>query len=356
MSSELINQNKKKMWNDFITNSTRGHFLQSFEWGEVMSKSGWIPLRLAVKQNGGINAAASLYLKKIIPTPWSILYCPRGPVLDYNDPESLRRLSEEIKNIAAKHNVIFLQLVPNVTIDEKSVTENLNAQNFVKIDKQGIFRLTQPLWVYRIDLRNTEEDLLANMKRKTRYSVRVSNKKGVKVYRKNSIADFDTLYKLLKESSKRKKFPLRSYSYFRSIWDEMAPHGLANLFFAVYGKHILAAELVLSCGNICWDMYRAASTEYKNLRANYALQWHIIQWAKKEGYHWYDQRGVPSFNPPPEHSGYGVYKFKKGFGGLPFTFIGDYYYIYKPTLYSAWETGETLLNRSSKLLLKILSG
>ena len=100
-------------------------------------------------------------------------------------------------------------------------------------------------------------------------------------------------------------------------------------------------------------MYGASYPKNRNLMPNYALHWYIMNWAKEKGCHWYDLRGVPSFDPAPDHTGFGIYRFKKGFGGVPLTFMGDYYYIFKPNLYNNWESGEKYLNKMGGLLLKI---
>lgn len=337
-------------------NSPRGHVFQSYEWGEAMACSGWKPLRLVIEDRHKIKGCISILKKKIKLTPWSILYSPRGPVIDFNDYESFSGLVKGIKKVALSEKAVFLQIVPHAFSDENGMLANMGDENFIKIEKDGIFRLTQPLWVYRIDLNKPEDEILSQMKRKTRYSVKLSLKKGVKIVQKNSYNDLKEFYGLLRESSRRKKFPVRSFSYFESLWNNLAPDGYARLFFATSNGETLAGELVLRFGNICWDMYRASVDRNRNLRPNYALQWKIMQWAKKKGCLWYSLRGVPSFNPPPEHSGYGVYKFKKGFGGVPFTFAGDYYYIFKPKLYKYWEMGERMLNKCGKMLLKIYSG
>jgi lipid II:glycine glycyltransferase (peptidoglycan interpeptide bridge formation enzyme) len=194
------------------------------------------------------------------------------------------------------------------------------------------------------------------MKSKTRYNIHLATKKGVEIAEKCQLSDLRRFYEILRRTSARKNFPLKRFSYFKAIWEEMAPNRSANLFFATYRGEILSGVLIFIFGKICWYMYGASDDEKRNLMPNYALHWHIIQWAKEMGCQWYDLRGVPTFNPSSKHGGYGVYRFKKGFGGLPHTFSGDYYFIYRPKLYTCWEKGEMLLNRCGKLLLKIYRG
>ena len=356
MNYRLIGKKEKSLWNEFVMNSSRGHVFQSYEWGEVMACSGWKPLRLVVEDRHQIRGGISILKKKILSTPWSILYSPRGPAIDFDDHKSFSELVKGIKEVALSEKAIFLQIVPHAFYDENGTIKSIENKNFIKIEKEGIFRLTQPVWVYRIDLKKSEDEILSQMKRKTRYSVRLSLKKGVTITQKKDLKDLKIFYGMLRESSKRKNFPIRSFSYFESLWNNLAPSGYARLFFANCNGKTLAGELVLRFGDICWDMYRASVDSDRNLRPNYALQWKIMQWAKQKGCLWYSLRGVPSFNPPPEHGGYGVYKFKKGFGGVPFTYAGDYYYIFKPKLYKLWENGERMLNKCGKMLLKIYSG
>ena len=356
MKYRLINSKEKSIWNKFVLNSPRSHIFQSYEWGEAMSHLGWEPFRLIVEDGKHIRACISVLRKHILLTPWSILYSPRGPILDFKNLEAFDCLMQGIIKIASSQRSIFLQIIPHAFVEDRGTADSLSKEGFVKIEKQGLFRITQPLWVYRIDLSKTEQELLSQMKIKSRYNVRLAIRKGVEVSQRNSLDDLVIFYKMLRRTSARKNFAIRGFSYFSTIWKEMATHGLAELFFATYQDRILAGALVFVFGKICWYMYGASETIYSNVRPNYALQWHIIKWAKEKGCLWYDLRGVASFNPSPNHSGYGVYKFKKGFGGQPFTFLGDYYYIFKPNLYKHWERGEILLNRGGKLLLRFYRG
>jgi len=356
MISRLISQREKQSWNDFITNSSNGHVYQSYEWGEVMLHSGWRPLRLIVEDEKKIRACVSILMKKIPMTPLSIFYCPRGPVVNYQDSKTLQSLMEGINKIASVNKAIFLQIVPHALSQDNEVSEALDKQNFKKIEKQGLLRLTEALRVYRIDLSRSEEEIMAKMKRKTRYSVRLAQRKGVEVKQSTTFADLKVFYNMLKSTSKRKKFAVRRFSYFKSIWSQMSPNGIAKLFFSTYKGELLSTALVFKFGNICWYMYGASEDKHREVMASYALQWHITKWAKKNGCKWYDLRGVPSFNPPKTHEGFGVYLFKRGFGGVPHTFAGDFYYIFKRNMYKIWEFGERFINRQENLILKFLHG
>ena len=206
MISRLILQREKQSWDDFITHSPNGHIYQSYEWGEVMQHSGWQPLRLIVEEEKKIKACVSILMKKIPLTPLSIFYCPRGPVVNYQDSKSLQYLMEGINTIASVNKAVFLQIVPHALSEDNVVSEALKKQKFIKIEKQGLLRLTEALRVYRIDLSKSEEEILATMRRKTRYSVRLSHRKKVKIKQGKTIDDLRVFYNILKATSKRKKF------------------------------------------------------------------------------------------------------------------------------------------------------
>ena len=353
MECNLINIEERARWNDFVTNSPKGHIFQSFEWGEAMANLGWEPFRIVVEDGKHIKACISILMKKILPTPWSIFYSPRGPIINFNDQDTFHCLMEGIKKIGREKKAIFLQVIPHISAEDKESTESLNKEKFYKVDKQGLFRLTQPLWVYRVDLSKTKQELMSQMKHKTRYNIRLSMRKGVEVSEGKTLDDLTIFYKMLRNTADRKNFPVRRFATFKSVWEQLVPSGYAKLFFAIHQGEILSGVLVFLFNKICWYMYGASDVKNRNLMANYALHWHIINWAKENGCLWYDLRGVPTFNPSPKHSGFGIYRFKKGFGGLPLTFAGDYYYIFRPSLYKFWELSERYLNKMGGWFLKI---
>ena len=138
MISRLISPNKQKPWNDFVINASNGHIYQSYEWGEVMRHSGWKPLRLIVEDQEEIKACVSILMKKIPLLPWSIFYCPRGPVVDYQDSRTFKSLMEGIEMVASSNNAIFLQIVPHALSEDDQITRALRKQKFKKIEKHGL--------------------------------------------------------------------------------------------------------------------------------------------------------------------------------------------------------------------------
>ncbi|PLS87456.1 MAG: hypothetical protein CYG60_01805 [Actinobacteria bacterium] len=169
-----------------------------------------------------------------------------------------------------------------------------------------------------LDLEPSEEDLLANMKGKTRYNIRLAARKGVRVAEDNSIEAREHFWRMTKITAERNGFRVRRPDdYMRSMWQTMYDAGRAHLFFATHEGERLAAMLVLNLGDKYWYTAGASTNQKRNLMAPYLLQWEVMRWAKGHGFTHYDMVGVPK----PENlenendSLYGVYKFKLGFGG-----------------------------------------
>jgi lipid II:glycine glycyltransferase (peptidoglycan interpeptide bridge formation enzyme) len=352
MRALIVGPEDRSRWNAFVAGPGRGHVMQSYEWGEVMRRRGWEPVRIAAVRGKAFCGAMALYLRRIPLLPFTFAYSPYGPVLSAAEGGELPCLVERARRLGAERRLIFLQLFPDALAGDEAALAAIIAQGFHRIEKQGILRLTQPLWIYMIDIGRSEAELLAAMKKKTRYGIRFSSRKGVRVEERRSEADLACFHALLVENGRRKNFPVRGLNFYRSIWKEFAPAGLARLFFALHGPEVVAAELAFVFGDTCYGMYRTSSPLGRSLQANYTLVWEVIRWARQRGLKRYDLRGVASFAPPEDHSGYGVFKFKDGWGGTPRTYAGDYYHILNPRLYLIWEAAELVFNVAGIALLK----
>jgi len=193
----------------------------------------------------------------------------------------------------------------------------------------------QPRFVSRLDLSPSPEELLERMHPKTRYNIRLTQRKGVTVAEAHRVEDLKTFYKILQETALRDGFLIRSYDYFLTIWKEMVKRKYAQLFLASYHGEAIAGALAFIMGDKAWYLYGASSNRHRNLMSNHLLQWTMILWAKERGCRFYDFRGV-SGDLNPDNPLYGLYRFKKGFGGTLTEFIGEYDRVYSPFLYWLW--------------------
>ncbi|MDO4539809.1 MAG: peptidoglycan bridge formation glycyltransferase FemA/FemB family protein, partial [Syntrophomonadaceae bacterium] len=307
------------------------------EWGEVKRFTGWQPLPLIAEREGDI-VAAMLVLKRRLPVPGlkkCIFYAPRGPVADIADAEALAALFAGARALGREHGAIFLKIDPDVPVSQRGLPELLIANGFHRNDTGLDFEGVQPAFVFRLDITPSEEELLAAMHQKTRYNIRLAQRKGVVIREAAGRGELPVFYAILEETAQRDHFLIRGYEYFEKIWDEMVPPGMAKFFMAEYEGEVIAATLAFILGDKAWYSYGASSNRQRNLMPNYLIQWEMICRAKQLGATLYDFRGV-SGDLNEDNPLYGLYRFKKGFNGELTEFIGDWDCVYAPAFYKLW--------------------
>ena len=329
-----IDESEKSRFNTFLANHKKGHVLQSWEWGEIKSRTGWHPWRLVVEDNGEIVAAVSILERKIPVLGTPIFYASRGPVLDWENSNLFDFALAEIRKLAKKRGAIFLKVDPDVPSSDTELEKYLVSRGFCSAETGKGFEGVQPKYVFRLDISPAEETLMANMHQKTRYNIRLAQKKGVQI-RKGTRADLPEFYRVLKETTERDRFLVRAYSYFEDLYDSLVPAGLGELFIGEYGGKVVAGTLAFVIGDKAWYIYGASSNAHRNVMPNYLIQWEMIRWAKSLGCTLYDFRGVPG-HLTEDNPLYGLYRFKKGFNGEYTEFIGEWDLVYRPLVYFLW--------------------
>lgn len=333
----VIDDKEQEMFDRFVAEHPKGHVLQTWAWGQVKKSMGWVPLA-AVLQEEGVVKAAILILKRRLPLPGisrSIFYAPRGPVADVHDERIMNQLLAGVRRLARQHGAIFLKIDPDIQASDNRFREYLLRSGFRKTVTAEGFEGVQPTYVFRLDIDKDEEELLSQMSSKTRYNLRLAQRKGVVVREAESKEDLKTFYQILEETAARDRFLIRGYSYFEEIWDQMVVRDMARVFLAYYQGLPISGALALTLGKKTWYLYGASSNEYRNVMPNYLIQWSMIQWARQRGCTLYDFRGV-SGDLSEDNPLFGLYRFKKGFGGEFTEFIGEWDIVYDPVFYWLW--------------------
>ncbi|MGE5543692.1 MAG: lipid II:glycine glycyltransferase FemX, partial [Bacillota bacterium] len=300
-------------------------------------KMGWVPLPVGLYEDGRIKGAI-LILKRKLPIPGinkSIFYAPRGPVADVDDHILLDHLFQGLRAVARKHGAIFLKIDPDIEHSDETFRSFLTSRGFRKTSTAEGFEGVQPTFVFRLDITPDEEQLLAQMAAKTRYNLRLAQRKGVVVREAAEKQDLERFYQILKETAERDRFLIRNYSYFEEIWEQLVERDMAKLFMAEYQGRDIAGTLAFILGEKAWYIYGASGNEYRNVMPNYLLQWTMIKWAKDNGCTMYDFRGV-SGDLSEDNPLYGLYRFKKGFAATFTEFIGEWDLVYSPFFYWLW--------------------
>ncbi|MEA3345117.1 MAG: peptidoglycan bridge formation glycyltransferase FemA/FemB family protein [Chloroflexota bacterium] len=337
MVMRLVPIEDRREWNQVLAQFPQGHLLQSYEWGEVKGRWGWQPLRFLLREGGERLAVASVLRRPVPHTPFCLLYVPKGPAFDYEDLSLWPKVLGTLEELSRRQKAIWLKIDPdlrrNVGVENselepvaEAVIELLEERGWRFSPEQIQFRNTMLM-----DLRPSEEDILMDMHSKTRYNIRLSGRKGVRVEEvgEDGLPQF---YDLYAETSARNDFLIRPFAYYRDVWQTFLREGLAELFLAYYEGLCLAGLILLRWEERAWYMYGASSNEERQRMPNYALQWAAIRWAKAQGCATYDLWGAPDVFDESDPL-WGVYRFKRGFGGQVVRHLGAYDFPVYPLLY-----------------------
>jgi peptidoglycan pentaglycine glycine transferase (the first glycine) len=327
-------------WNESVSWLPHAHFLQSWEWGEFKSRYGWTAKRYLWRDESGVAVAAAQILERSGPAV-SILYAPRGPLLDWHDTPLVEQVITDLKSITASRGAIFIKLDPEIApIPLQSFEESPPAGPDASILLGQGGRLSQEQVQFRntlvLDLAPSEEELLAAMKQKTRYNIRLAQRKGVTI-RKGNFDDLELLYQMYAETSLRDGFVIRSQEYYLTAWGSFINAGFAQPLIAEVEGEPIGAVIIYRFGKTAWYFYGMSGALHRNKMANYLLQWEAIRWAKAMGCDDYDFWGAPDqFNE--EDPMWGVYRFKLGFSAETQTSAGAFDFTSRPLLYWLFTT------------------
>ena len=331
----------------FVQAHPKGHFAQSFLWAK--QKPMWSHEAILCRDGSGeIKGALSVLIRKVPGLPYTLMYACRGPVCDVHDYRTLNELLDGAKALAKERKSYALKIDPDVPSSDKAFYESMRAYGF---EGGKNFEAIQPRYVFRLDVDGkTEEEIQAGFHQKWRYNIRVAQKKGVEVRLEGKEA-VPAFADLMLTTGLRDGFVTRQPEYFADMLDNLGEH--ARLYMAYHEGTPIAGTLAIGYGDKVWYLYGASSNEHRNLMPNYLLQWNMIQWAIERGARVYDFRGV-SGDLSEDNPLYGLYKFKKGFGGEFTEFVGEMDLVLNPMIYFAVEKGTNLLRevRTKLYLLK----
>ncbi len=314
-------------WADFFANYPDAHILQTPEWGDIKSKFNWKVARFRR------NFCGAQVLLRHLPLGFKVAYIPMGPIgnMDHWDD-----LLAEIDEFCRRQRVVFLKIEPDSW--ESPTTADLLVQTGFISSPHTI----QPAATLMINLHGTEDSILAKMKQKTRYNIRLAARKGVTV---SESTDINRFYKLMQVTGNRDGFGIHTKEYYQYTYDGFSPSGRCQLFLAEFSGDILAGLMVFLQGRRGWYFYGASGSEQRELMPNYLLQWEAIKWARLHGCQEYDLWGVPDEDLEMLETNFmqrsdglwGVYRFKRGWGGQLVRSAGAWDRIYSPKIYRLYD-------------------
>lgn len=320
-------------------NAVVSHPLQSYEWGEFRKKTGVKVIRRGYETNGMLVSGFQLTIHTIPHTPFTIGYFPKGDMPS-------KELLVEIKKIGLAEKCIFIQLEPNVVI--KTNDTEINKTQLQKIYHLDLRQAAHPLftkYTFVLDLTKTEEEILRSMSSKTRYNIRLAEKKGVRVLENDSEKAFKKYLDLTYETTTRQKFYAHTPTYHSLMWDTLKKKPdtsdtntlTAHLLTATYTKKILVTWVVFSFHDTLYYPYGASSSEQRDVMASNSMMWEAIRFGKKRGLTKFDMWGALSQDPDTTDPWYGFHRFKAGYGPDHKEFIGSYDFVIHPLLYQVYK-------------------
>ncbi|HAE59041.1 MAG TPA: hypothetical protein DCG54_05905 [Anaerolineae bacterium] len=323
-------------WKELIARQPSPHILQTAEWGELKRAFGWDVERIISNESG-----IQILFRKL-PLGFTVAYAPK-PVSGFE------KLLPEIDSVCRKKRAVFLKIEPDAWESEVS-----RLRSEVASPKSGDFGLRvsphniQPPRTVIVSLKGSDDEILGRMKQKCRYNVRLAEKKEVTV---RAWDDLDGFHRLMEVTGGRDGFGVHSLDYYKKAYELFHPAGVAEILVAEFESRPLAALMVFALGGRAYYLYGASTDEERNRMPTYLLQWRAMQWAKERGCTEYDLWGLPDEDEETLEAQFesrsdglwGVYRFKRGFGGQVKRAAQALDRVYMPLLYKLylWRMGNS---------------
>ena len=370
---------ERNVWNSLLSKLPAPRLLQTYEWGQVKAKYGWSPLYAVWDADGSWKVesdpnqlstfhspvAAAMILKRQLlrngfAARLSVFYTPKGPLLDWRNESLRNRVLDDLQSFARKQGGIFLKMDPDVTLGKgipdsqddvidhtgQLIMSELKSRGWSFSSDQIQFKNT-----VLIDLSSSEDDLLARMKQKTRYNIRLAERKGVTL-RIGTSSDFDMLYKMYAETSLRDGFVIRDEAYYKTVWQTFMSNAQSPLttyhlpmtnsqspytepLIAEVDGEPIAAIFVFYFAERAYYVYGMSRNAHREKMPTYLLQWQAMKRAKAKGYTVYDLWGAPDVFDESD-SMWGVYRFKEGLGGQVVRTLGAWDFAPNPLWYKLY--------------------
>ncbi len=392
-----IEEIDSKEYDKFASNNKYITFHQKEYWGKLKQTNGWNYKLVGTKQNGEIVAATLLLYKKF-PLGLKLFYAPRGFLIDFENTTLVKSFLDAIKEYVRQQKGFMLKIDPYVEykqrdIDGNIVKEGTDNSNLVQLLKdygfkhygfsKDISKELQPRWMFVLDLKDkTEDEIFSQFTRHYRKYIRKTEKLGLIVEQINK--DKLNEYKdIMEHTSSRRGFIDRPYSYYQNMYDKIGKDLIINICYLdidlgiekfnneintiqnyqdikehhlkeieeyknkikeyeqykkEYGSKIpLAGTMSIVCGKEYLNLFGGAYEKFMHFDAQYLIKWSTIKDAIKRGCYLYNFYGITGNFEKENNDMYGIYEFKRGFGGRVVELIGEFDLIISKSKYNLYK-------------------
>ena len=335
-------------WDDFLAQTQGGHHAQSSLWSQVKELMGYRAVRVLVLRHGRVVAGAQMLVRRVA---WlgNVAYVPKGPLVADDDPEVTRLLLREMQHVAKSDQMrIFIVQPPD---HDRELARRMPGFGFPASPVA-----IGPTATCVLDLTREVDDILATMKTRTRYNIRLASRKGI-VVREGSENDLSEFYRTLVATGGRQQFSVYPEGYYRGMWRIFSQRDAIRLALAEYRGEVVSGQLAICFGDTVTNKMSAWSGRWAKCRPNELLQWSTIEWAKSLGFRRYDFDGIKTEAAEavlrgeslPDRFKQTVTSFKLGFGSQPVLVPGAYDFVYSLPLRWAYRRIIAKIARSQRV-------
>ncbi len=318
---KIKNINQRSIWQKFFDDNNSPSFLQSWEWGEFQKKLHYDIIRLGV-YDGNKLAAIALVIR-IDSRRGKFLFVPHGPIGKITKP-LITQLLKYLIALSKNENYSFIRISP--LLEDNDSHRQLFRK--IKFKIAPIYMNAEDSWILPLD--KSEDELLVDMRKTTRYLIRKAARDRVVVTRSDDEKDIAGFLKVYKETVEREDFVAFSDQYIRDEFKTFNDVGNVSIFTARYNNEILASAIILFSDSTAF--YHQGASIHSKIPAPYLLQWEAIREAKKRGCRFYNFWGIKIPGRTPKNWN-GLTLFKTGFGGSEARYIPTQDYILSPKYY-----------------------
>ena len=326
MITRILYDEEKSEYNRLVK-----HPIQTWEWGDFQITQGHKVYRMGVFDDKKMVSAYSISFHRLPKLKYSIGTILRGPAIDIDMINNLRKIATDEKAIFVKLEPDTYQKTFDASNQPTTVGEIPNFKNLFVSPKVLFYPFS-----YVVDLTKSEDELLASMHSKTRYNIKIANRHGVKIEEVSTDAGFEKYLELLFDTTRRQGFYLHSPSYHRAQWQILKKTKIPHIMLASYQDQVVSAFMLFTLGKKLYYPYGASLDIHREVMAPTLLMWECIKYGRAAGLKSFDMWGSLGPDARESEQGYGFHRFKQSYGGQLVQFTGTFDFVISPTLYQIY--------------------